>query len=344
MTMTPVKENAAPGLFRLALDHWPPARAGRLGLEPTAGDGSDRLFFRLSAAGSTCIGVFGPDPRENIAYQGLGEHLWRLGEVGPEFLAADLRNGLFLVEDLGAVHLQDIARKNDPEELGRTYRRVLELLALLHESGLKNFDPAWCHQTARYDRDLILERETGYFIRTFVRGFLQMEGDFRPLDQEFERLAEKALADAETVLMHRDFQSRNVMIAAGRPRFLDFQGARPGPPGYDLASLVFDPYAALDDRTGRELLSWYMEIRAGSTGFNHEEFEASFYFLGACRLLQALGAYGFLAKEKKKMTFEKYMNPALRSLDALLSRRRFDFAPGLRDLIAACRAQREARP
>jgi len=42
--------------------------------------------------------------------------------------------------------------------------------------------------------------------------------------------------------MHRDFQSKNLMIKNEQIFVIDFQGARLGPPSYDLASLLFDPY------------------------------------------------------------------------------------------------------
>ena len=46
-------------------------------------------------------------------------------------------------------------------------------------------------------------------------------------------------------LLHRDYQSQNLKIHLGRICVIDFQGARLGPPQYDLAALLLDPYADL---------------------------------------------------------------------------------------------------
>ena len=336
------RNKIADALLMLAKKEWAPAREGGTTIAAAAADGSDRLFFRLTnRAGESAIGVFGPDPAENLSYEQIGRLIWNNGRIGPKFLAVDHDQGLFLIEDLGSCHLQDMVGQWSADEVEDSYKKVLVQLAAMHQTGFRSLDAAWRDRTEPYDMDLILERETGYFIRAFVRGYLGFAPDQEILETEFRALAETALAGAETVLMHRDFQSRNIMIADGRPRFIDFQGARPGPPGYDLASLLFDPYVDLDDAIILNLLAYYIGIRRGSSGFDPDLFEKSFYHLGACRLLQALGAYGFLTKEKKKMNFEQYIDPALFRLGNLLEDPRFGFAPELRKITAACRDKRK---
>jgi aminoglycoside/choline kinase family phosphotransferase len=55
----------------------------------------------------------------------------------------------------------------------------------------------------------------------------------------------KRLASYRRVLVHRDFQSQNIIVWNEQAYLIDFQGVRPGLPQYDLASLLFDPYVAL---------------------------------------------------------------------------------------------------
>jgi aminoglycoside/choline kinase family phosphotransferase len=60
-------------------------------------------------------------------------------------------------------------------------------------------------------------------------------------------------------IIHRDFQSQNIMIKKGCiPRLLDYQGARIGPPAYDLVSILWDPYYRLEDDIRAELLDYYI--------------------------------------------------------------------------------------
>ena len=297
-----------------------------------AGDGSDRTFIRVSRQDSTAILIHGPNMAENRSYVAIGRHMWAL-RLGPEILAVDEKNGLCLVEDLGDFTLQDWVRATDDRGRAPIYHDVIALMVKLHRQGLNGFDPDWCYQTPCYDRELILERETGYFLEAFVKGLMNIPVKIKFFETEFEALAEAALKGSETTLIHRDFQSRNVMIKDGAPRLVDFQGARPGPPAYDLASVLLDPYVNLGPSLKNGLLEFYLETRASEQGFERRAFLDNYVYLGVCRLLQALGAYGFLKGVKGKFLFGKYIPAAVSSLDDLLSSREFDFMPRLRRLV-----------
>ena len=330
----PDMQSLESAIEQFVIANWVPADAEAPILEPLAGDGSTRRFVRVRSGVETAIAVWGPDPSENRAYEMIGRHLWRLGRLGPEFLGCDQGAGLFLIEDLGDVPLADWAGRESDWGQGTMYGRTVALMADLHHRGLDGFDPDWCFQTRQYDRALILERETGYFLNAFVIGYLGQKTDADNLASEFDALAEKALAGTETVLMHRDFQSRNVMIKNGWPRLIDFQGARLGPPGYDLASLLYDPYAELEPKRRKAFSEYYVERRiASQPDFNEDRLFRSLPYLAASRLLQALGAYGYLTRVQKKPWFEKHIPAALRNLREILDETGFDFMPALRALI-----------
>lgn len=314
---------------------WPPAMRHQKGMawERITGDGSDRTFVRISAGKESVLLVHGQDKAENRAYELIGRHFWNLDRIGPEILAVDQTQGLFLVEYLGDFRLQDWARASSGESLDTMYREVVRILAGLHAGGLEHFDPKWCYQTTHYDKNLIIEHEIGYFLSAFLVGLMNLPSPGKALEREFDTLADAALDGVQNTLMHRDFQSRNIMIKEGQPRIIDFQGARIGPPGYDLASLLFDPYTRLNDPLRERLLTCYLDIREEENGFDREGFLRNYYPLAACRLLQALGAYGFLTEVKGKFLFEKYIPQAVRNLHSILSEDVFDFAPKLRGLV-----------
>ena len=60
------------------------------------------------------------------------------------------------------------------------------------------------------------------------------------------------LAQRERCLIHRDFQSQNIMIRDGVPVFIDYQGLRFGLGEYDLASLIYDPYVPMNEEQREE--------------------------------------------------------------------------------------------
>lgn len=302
--------------------------------ERLAGDGSDRSFARIVCGSETAVLVHGPDPAENLSYEMIGRHIWKLNGSCPEFMAVDRAAGLFLIEDLGSVALYDYVAGTDEIMLQAVYEKILGLLAEIHKNGLNGFDPEWCYQTPRYDRRLILRRETGYFLSAFVINYMELTADTEKLGSEFSALADAALEGSGTVLMHRDFQSRNIMIKNGRPRLIDFQGARPGPAGYDLASLLFDPYIGLEAEMRERLFEFYIQRRTGGGGFEEKSFRRTYPFLAVCRLLQALGAFGFLTLEKGKTFFKEHIPAAAGSLHEILLHEEFDFFSELRYLIS----------
>lgn len=319
---------------------WPPANRAGDGLTwvRLAGDGSDRSFVRVRGDNESAVLVIGPDPNENRSYELIGRHLWQIGRFGPEFLASDPGSGLFLVEDLGDDLLQDLARGADGAARISLYGRAAVMLAEFHARALGGFDSDWCYQTRQYDRALILERETGYFMSAFVRGYLNLSGTSSSLAAEFEALAQEALNGTEVVLMHRDFQSRNILFKDDRPRIVDFQGARPGPPGYDLASLLYDPYVDLNEGLRDRILEAYIHHRSRLGPVDEDSFRRTYPLLAACRLLQALGAFGFLSRVKGKPEFERHIPAALRSLEGLLDRKELVFMTVLKTLVRKARS------
>src|SRR5690606_39336959 len=56
-------------------------------------------------------------------------------------------------------------------------------------------------------------------------------------------------------LVHRDFQSQNLLLKDGKAWWIDFQGMRRGRQEYDIASLVFDPYMDRSEEDREAILS-----------------------------------------------------------------------------------------
>ena len=143
------------------------------------------------------------------------------------------------------------------------------------------------------------------------------------------RLADRA---AETVgrlvLVYRDFQSRNIFLdRMERFRLLDFQGARLGPPAYDPASLIYDPYVVLPDELRINLLRYYHKKLTERSPEAARDFDLQFPLIAVHRLMQVLGAYARLSMVGGKEYFLRYVPAALADLRQLVSSGAFvDFA------------------
>jgi aminoglycoside/choline kinase family phosphotransferase len=196
---------------------------------------------------------------------------------------------------------------------------VVELLLKQSVCGAKDFNPSWAYQTSSYSRDLILERECRYFVEAFLNGYLGMNVHFNDFKDDFSRLADNTLGFSVSGFMHRDMQSRNIMVKNNQFFFIDFQGGRLGPIQYDLASLLIDPYVELPCSVQKQLLDYSIEKLPALIPIDPEHFRRGYYYCAVTRNLQILGAFGYLSRIKKKTYFEKYIPAAIKTLKYGLS-------------------------
>jgi N-acetylmuramate 1-kinase len=293
---------------------------------PIEADGSERAFFRIGHenCGHTFVAVLNHPAtpflrRENRAYLNIGKHLRGKGVPVPEILKWDLEKGLFLVEDMGNLRLHDAP---SGENRARAVREeVLSALLLMQVRGAVGFDPAWCCQTEQYDLECMRRHESGYFRDEFVSRYLGLDATRHTLDPAFDHLALSASKAGAPFFMHRDFQSRNILMGPGGPAFVDWQGGRLGPPGYDLASFLLDPYSGLSESARKGLYEFYLDKLRRHYPGEAERLQETYPYLAVQRNLQILGAFAFLTLVRRKPFFEAFIPAAglslLRSLLAL---------------------------
>ena len=214
------------------------------------------------------------------------------------------------------------------------YRPIIRQLVKMAFTGAKNFDPAWAYQTPSYSRELILEKECRYFVEAFLKTYLGRSVSFADLAGEFARLADRALAFGVNGFMHRDFQSRNIMIRNGTSVIIDFQGGRLGPIQYDLASLLIDPYVDLPQIVEDQLLAYCLQQVDLTRPVDPHRFRKGYHYCCLTRNLQILGAFGHLSKVKGKTQFEAYIPTAVRHLHHRLNRDSENEFPRLKAIIA----------
>ncbi|MDH3393222.1 MAG: phosphotransferase [Desulfobulbaceae bacterium] len=313
-----------------------------LSREWLAGDGSDRRFCRFrNPDGDSLLAILPPHEnpaglREARAVYHIGRHLSNSGVPVPECYGYDEKTGIVLCEDLGDQLLHSALLNCTSGEKQRLYEEAIDALVLLQVKGCDGFEPDWCCDTAHYDRRLMIQRESLYFRDAFCRSLLGIDDFSPPLAAEFEQLADLASAQPADFLLHRDFQSRNLMLKDGRIRIIDFQGARFGPLGYDLASLLLDPYADLDVTLRDHLKTYYLTTVSGYIPLDPHSFNEGYYFLFMQRNLQILGAFAFLSQQKGKVFFKDFLKPALVSLKEHLAVKPGASFPCLRALIDKC--------
>jgi aminoglycoside/choline kinase family phosphotransferase len=312
--------------------------------QPLTPDGSSRQFCRLQHRnGQQVICIAPPDGdvvalKEAVGGWHIGCHLLACDAPVPELFAFDRQTGLLVCEDLGDVRLHDqiFSMGRSSQEVHTLYEQVVIRLARMQVQAKKNFNPDWCWDTPRYDRKLMLERESGYFLNALCQDMLNLQVDEAALCNEFSVLADQVSCADAGFFLHRDFQSRNIMVLNDEVRFIDYQAGRLGPLGYDLASLIIDPYAALDRDLQEKLIDRYLAELIGLITYDTEEFKSEFLLLAVQRNLQILGAFAFLSQQCNKPFFQQYIQPALHSLQHNISILGSKNYPFLTKLVDQC--------
>ena len=304
-------------------------------LTPVGRGGSDRSYFRFAAdrRDSLILVRYEGSREENGFYAEIAGFLREIGVAVPAILGHDPDRGLIVMEDLGA---EDLCSFRDVSwDLRRPlYEKTLEMVLKLHAFSSELFSAARIRLMPGFSPALY-KWERNYFREHCVMkvcGVRLTKEEEEALERELEVLA-RCLLETPSVLVHRDLQSQNVMIRRGEPFLIDFQGMRFGSPFYDLGSLLYDPYVDIREEEREILLRYYFDRSRLSSGW--DEFRELFRLASAQRLMQALGAYGFLGREKGKSRFIVHIDPALDHLIDVTGRT--GTLPRLHALACRCR-------
>lgn len=312
---------------------------GRLRIRPLKGDGSDRRVYRLFAGHRTFICVAHPNgrkdfPSENDSFFYIAGHLKKKGLPSPDIHGFDPRSGLFLMQDFGDFSLESIIKKiKDPQQVKRIYNIILKMLLKIQIDGAEGFDSRYCYDTLVYNGRFSWKRESRYFIEAFLKGYLKRGEIPLPVEKELKDLALAVDLEKNRWFLYRDFQSRNIMIWCGGIGLIDFQAARLGPPQYDLASLLIDPYVNIPATIQEELFESYLALFSDRIPINPESFREHYEIIAFQRNLQILGAFAFLSQVKGKTYFKAYIPTAILSLKKRVSGKSFRPYKNLRRLI-----------
>jgi aminoglycoside/choline kinase family phosphotransferase len=238
----------------------------------------------------------------------------------PELYASDLERGRLVLEDLGDLTFEARLRRDGANWLPEAYGRAIDLLAQLHQRCAPPQPPAASIAYRRRFDAALLRSELDHFREW---GLEAVEGplsasDRAELDGLFDRLTGE-LTSLPDGLVHRDFQSRNLMWPTDdRLVVIDFQDAFIGPAPYDLVALLCDSYVDLERRFQLDMLERYFE-RRGFDAAMRAVFERGFDAITVQRKLKDAGRFVFIDRVRKNSDFLPFYTPSLRHVDRALA-------------------------
>ena len=295
---------------RTAFDQWLTAIGPRHGLlpgslAPASADASFRRYFRIAARHGHLIIMDAPPPLEDVRpFVQVAQAMQTAGLHGPQVLECDAGRGFLLLSDLGqALYLKALQQA----DAARADALMRDAIAALVQWQLKM--PA--APLPAYD-EALLSRELALFPEWCVqREFGLAWGDAEQARwQKLCRvLIDSALAQP-TVVVHRDWMPRNLMVSTPNPGILDFQDAVRGPVSYDVASLLRDAFISWDEE--REIdwavRYWSMAKQAGvplgeAMAADFGEFWRALEWMGLQRHLKVMGIFSRLKHRDGKPAY-----------------------------------------
>ncbi len=297
-----------------SLQSWKPNVS--MTLETLRQAGSNRQYFRVLLKDNTYILTNNPgNIPENNAFIAFTKHFHAKGLHVPsiEYVAQD--QFFYVQSDLGDVSLFDvIQREGFSEHVKDLFKKTCSSLARLQVNGGEGLDYANCIATRSFDKQAIYS-DLLYFLYYFVRA-LDLPYDKNLLLNDFELLSSYLTQEEHHFFMHRDCQSRNVMIKDGEAYFIDYQGGMQGALQYDIASLLWQARAQMPYGWREELVSYYFDqVNSLLQGkMNKSEFLNNYDGFVLIRMLQTLGAYGFRGLFERKQHFIASIPFALKNL------------------------------
>ena len=254
-----------------------------------AADASFRRYFRATMAdGRKAVLMDAPPPHEDPRpFIDIARYLVGHGFRAPEIYAADLDQGLVLIEDFGDLKMRkhlDLA----PQDADSIYRHAIDALVRLTDVPVAELPP---YDEAAYLREVKLLSE--WYMPT-----MGLAVD----DAEYEALWRQALepvSNEQSVTVLRDYHAENIMLLPdGNQGMIDFQDALAGHPAYDLVSLLQDARRDVDPALEQAMLAYYRDATGADA-----DFDLHYALLGAQRNTKIIGIFTRLWKRDGKYRY-----------------------------------------
>jgi len=289
------------------------------------GDASSRQYYRIqlpeSASGVPASLIVmqlpaelnrsdegGEQPApERLPFLEVGELLAERRIPVPKVFGEDLENGILLLEDLGDQTLYAALAETPKPAWVEHYGRAVDLMAEVHER-CADLPKSSLVRRRSFDRAL-LEWELDHFRRWGLEALFGERSDAERgvLERAFCQIVD-AIAGMPRGFVHRDFQSKNLMVSpAGDLTLIDFQDALVGPRAYDLVALLCDSYVPLEPDLQDAMIARYAALRRIPVN----DIEREFRWITLHRKLKDAGRFVFIDRVRNNPDFLEWFAPSL---------------------------------
>jgi aminoglycoside/choline kinase family phosphotransferase len=256
-------------------------------------------------------------------------HLLGSNEINvPDIVHANFEDGLLLLSDLGdETYLKSLKQENANQLFDDATTALVKIQTIQDVRLLGKYDATLMDQELALFNDWYIEKQLN----------IQLNGNTQDSLQNILNLITERCVSQPSVLVHRDFMPRNLMVCNNNPGILDFQDAAIGPITYDVVSLFKDAFISWDEE---EIIDWtiryWEKARKVSLPVPSDfgEFYEDLEWMGLQRHLKVLGIFSrlkhrdgkshYISDEPRFLTYirdvaQRYgaLKPLLKILDQL---------------------------
>lgn len=235
----------------------------------------------------------------------------------PTIYGYNMTQGLVLLSDNGEKNLFDYLPTMSEPQIENYYKALVDWIVKLESSSFRELPQSLMRQ---FTESALLTELMDFIDYGVCAGNVSNKHQSlkNNLHLEFKLLVSK-INQFPKVLLHRDFQSKNILCEPSDNSFviIDYQDMCIGPKYYDLASLIFDPYVSLNPSSIEKILRHYFQ--ASHSQKSYQAFLNELNLVAVQRLLKAAGRYARLKYLHGKNTHMQFFNPAIKKVAELIA-------------------------
>lgn len=227
------------------------------------------------------------------------------------------KRGLVLVQDLGNQSLYDLIQESPNEQIkiGHCFEELIHWLARLQDCSSKLAYKHTLKKRKFENQAMMLEVEE---LLRFLKRMGYFQETLEDILLQFTTICEEIMRIQPLSIVHRDYQSKNVMYHNEQPYIIDIQDMSTGPILYDLASLLYDQNASLDRLERQRLAKIYWQSYGPQAKFNsYPEFLRALRLTGLIRVVHAIGRHATLFFHKGQKDRINSIRRGLKMLQSL---------------------------
>lgn len=290
------------------------------------GDASTRVYYRISlednfTSEKTFIAMVLPEKVEvnekgnssfikEEPFINLHRYLIKSDLNIPEIYLNDEVNRVVLLEDLGDLTLYKSINSENRNNLENKYKKAIDELIKFQDYTFNNENNDVYAFKRSFDKDT-LKWELDHFIEWRLNeglGIKLSENNMKIVYRYFDDIVKK-LVKLPQVIVHRDYQSKNIMIKDNKYYLIDFQDALIGSYVYDLVALLKDSYVELDENFVISILKYYIKKKKEkfNVDYDFDTLYKDFKLQAIQRKLKDIGRFHFIDIVRNNSSFLEYL-------------------------------------